>query len=154
MQLKHSNRYRNNNHFKNNDDANTRNNDGHNKNMCCKKGHNHEWHECPDNPKSKITSTETTASVGTNEAKTDLGTMADGARGTVTIIVMLGVEIAIGSATIMAIGIPEAETEKVAKAVARRCPAQKHGVSIAPLEHPLSVLTKLGAPSVGVPDAQ
>ena len=42
MQLKHSNRYRNNNNFKNNDDANTRNKDGHNKNMCRKKGHNHE----------------------------------------------------------------------------------------------------------------
>ena len=53
MQLKPANRYRNNNNFKNNDDANTRNNDGHNKNMCRKKGHNHEWSKCPDNPNSK-----------------------------------------------------------------------------------------------------
>ena len=42
MQLKHANRRRNNNNFKNNDDENTRNNDVHNKNMCRKKGHNHE----------------------------------------------------------------------------------------------------------------
>ena len=34
MQLKHSNRYHNNNNFKNYDDANTHNNDDHNKNKC------------------------------------------------------------------------------------------------------------------------
>ena len=42
MQLKHANRHRNNNNFKNNDDENLRNKDGHNKNMCRKKGRNHE----------------------------------------------------------------------------------------------------------------
>ena len=108
----------------------------------------------PTTPIQKITRATITASVGTNEAETDLGTMADGARGTVTIIMMMEVEIATDSATIMVIGIPEAETENLAKAVAERCPAQRHGALIAPLGHPLSVLTKLGTPSVGVPDAQ
>ena len=90
----------------------------------------------------------------TNEAETDLGTMVNGARGTVTIILMMEVEIAIDSATIMPIGIPEVETENLAEAVAGRCPAQKHRVLIALLGHPLSVLTKLVTPSVGVPDVQ
>ena len=88
------------------------------------------------------------------DEKTDIGTKADGARGTVTIIMMMEGEIAIDSATVMAIGIPEAETENLAEAVAGRCPAQKRGVLIAPLGHPLSVLTKLVTPSVGVPDVQ
>ena len=67
---------------------------------------------------------------------------------------MMEVEIATDSATIMAIGIPEAERENLAKAVAERCPAQRHGVLIAPLRHPLSDLTKFGAPSAGVSDVQ
>ena len=54
----------------------------------------------------------------THEGGTDLGTMADCARGTVTIILMMEVEIAIESATILAIGIPEAEMENLAKASA------------------------------------
>ena len=102
----------------------------------------------------KITRVAITASVETNEAKTDLGTMEVGARGTVTIIMMMEVEIAIDSVTIMAIGIPEAETENLAKAAAGRCPAQKRGVLIAPLGHPLPVFTKPVTPSVGVPDVQ
>ena len=53
MQLKHANRRRNNNNFKNNDHASTRDNDGGNKNRCRKKGHNHLWSECPDNSNSK-----------------------------------------------------------------------------------------------------
>ena len=53
MQLKHANRHRNNNNFKKYDDANTRDNNGNNRNMCRKKGHNHPWFECPDNPNSK-----------------------------------------------------------------------------------------------------
>ena len=53
MQLKHANRHRSNKNFKNNDDVNLRDKDGHNKNMCRKKGHNHPWDECPDNPCSK-----------------------------------------------------------------------------------------------------
>ena len=53
MQLKHANRHRSNNNFKNNDDTNTRNINGHNKNMCRKKDHNHEWSKCPNNPNSK-----------------------------------------------------------------------------------------------------
>ena len=39
MQLKHANRHRNNNSFKNNDDANSHDKDGNNMNMCRKKGH-------------------------------------------------------------------------------------------------------------------
>ena len=139
MQLKRSNRYRNSNNFKNNDGANTCNNDGRNNNMCRKKGNNQEWSECPNNQKSK----------------NDLGTMADGARGTVTIIMKTEIEIATDSATIMAIDIPpEVERENIAVAVAESCPAQSHGVLITPLGHPLSVLTKPGTPSAGVPDAQ
>ena len=97
-----------------------------------------------------------TASAGTNEAETDLGTMADGARGTITIIMKMEVEIAIDSATIMAIGILEVERENLVEveAVAERCPAQRHEVLIAPLGHPLLVLTKLRTPPIGVPDAQ
>ena len=99
----------------------------------------------------KNTRAATTASVGTNEAEAGLGTMADGARDTATIIMMMEVDIAKDSAIIMAIGIP---AENLAKAVDERCPAQRHGALIAPLGHPLSVLTKLGTPSVGVPDVQ
>ena len=43
MQLKHASRHRNNNNFKNNDDASTHEHDGNNKNRCRKKGHNHKW---------------------------------------------------------------------------------------------------------------
>ena len=107
-----------------------------------------------DNPNSKIIRATKAVSVETHEAEMDLGTMADGARGTVTMIMMMVVEIAKDSAIIIAIGILEAETENLAKAVAGRCPAQKRGVLIAPLGHPLSVLTKLVTPSVGVPDVQ
>ena len=54
MQLKHGNSCHTSNNFKNNnDDASTHNNDGHNKNICRKKGHNHEWIYCTDNPNSK-----------------------------------------------------------------------------------------------------
>ena len=52
------------------------------------------------------------------------------------------------------IGVPEAEAGNLAEAIAKRYPVQRHGVLIAPLGHPLSVLTKLGTPSVGVPDDQ
>ena len=93
-----------------------------------------------------ITRTATTASVGTNKAETDLGTMADSSRGTVTIIMMMEIEIAKDSVMIVAIGISGAGAEILAKAVVERCQAQKHGA--------LSVLTKLGTPSVGVLDAQ
>ena len=58
-------------------------------------------------PIQKNTRTTITASVDMNEAETDLGTMADGVRGTVTIMMMMEVEIAIDSAIIMSIGIPE-----------------------------------------------
>ena len=92
--------------------------------------------------------------MGTNEAETDLGTMADGARGTVTIIMKMEIEITTDPAIIMAIDIPEAERENLDEAVAERCPTQRHIALIAPFGHPLSVLTKLGTPSVGVPDAQ
>ena len=44
----------------------------------------------------------------------------------------------------MAIGIPEVETGNLAKAIAERCQALRHGVLIAPLGHPLSILPKLG----------
>ena len=90
----------------------------------------------------------------TNSTNAHLGTMADGARGAVAIIMKMEIEIATDSAIIMAIGIPEAERENLTEAVAERCQAQRHGALIAPLGHPLSVLTKLGTPSVGVPDAQ
>ena len=83
------------------------------------------------------------------DEKTDIGTKADGARGTVTIIMMMEVEIVTDSAIIMEIGIPEAGTENLAKAVTERCPAQRHGALIAPLGHSLSVLTKLGTPAQG-----
>ena len=53
MQLKHANRHHNNNSFKNNDDTNTHDNDGNTRNMCRKKGYNHLWSKCPDNPNPK-----------------------------------------------------------------------------------------------------
>ena len=56
-------------------------------------------------PIQKITCAAITTSVETHEAETDIGTMADGARGTVTVIMMMEVEITIESAAIMAIGI-------------------------------------------------
>ena len=73
MQLKHANRRRNNNNFKNNDHTSTHDNDDHNKNTCRKKGHNHEWIDCPDNPNSKITSAGITASVETKKPGRILG---------------------------------------------------------------------------------
>ena len=90
----------------------------------------------------------------THKAETDFRTMADSARGTVTIIMIMEVEVAIETAIDMAIGIPEVETGILAKVIAKRCPAQRHRVLIAPLERPLSVLPKLGTPSAGVPDVQ
>ena len=77
--------------------------------------------------------------------------MADGARSIVTIIMMMEVEITKDSVMIMAICIPGAGAENLAKAVAKRCQAQRHGALIAPLGHPMSDLTKLGTPLVGVP---
>ena len=109
------------------------------KNMRRKKGHNQPWSKCPNNPNSKIARAAITANVRTNEAEADLGTMEDGVRGTVTIIMKMEIEIATDFATIIAICIPEAETENFAEAVAERCPAQRHGALIAPLGHPLSV---------------
>ena len=50
MELKHSNRYRNNNNFKKNDDVNMRNNDGHNKNMCRKEGPQSRMDQLPQQP--------------------------------------------------------------------------------------------------------
>ena len=89
----------------------------------------------------------------TYEAETNLGTMADGTRDTVTII-MMAIEIAIETAIDMVIGIPEVETGNLAEAIAERCPAQRHGVLISPLGQPLSALPKLRTPSAGVPDIQ
>ena len=94
-----------------------------------------------------------TASVGMHKAEMDLGKIADGTRGTVTIIMMI-IEIAIETVIDMAIGVPEADIENLAKASAGRCPAQRRGVLIAPLGHPLSVLAKLGTSLAGVPNVQ
>ena len=104
----------------------------------------------------KFISTATTASAGTHIAETDLGIMGDGVRSITTIIMKMEIEIATGSAMIMAIGITGAGTENLAEAVAERCQAQRHGALIAPLGHPLSDLSKLGTPSVsvGVPDSR
>ena len=88
--------------------------------------------------------------MGTHEAKTNLGTMVDGARDAVTII-MMAIEVAIETAIDMVIGIPEVETGILAKAIAERRPTQRHGVLIAPFGHSLSVLPKLGTP---FPDVQ
>ena len=52
MQIKHANRHRNINNFKNTDGANTHDNNDKNKNWCFKNGHNHLWSNCPDNPNS------------------------------------------------------------------------------------------------------
>ena len=82
MQIKHANRRRNNNNIKNNDDASTHDNDDKNKNWRRKKGHYHLWSNCPDNPDSKIIRATIATSVGTHGAKTDIGTVTDGARGT------------------------------------------------------------------------
>ena len=90
----------------------------------------------------------------THQAETDLGTMADGVIGIVAIIMKTGKEIATVSVIITAIGIPGAGTENLAKAVAERCQAQKHKALTAPFGHPLSALSKLGTPSVGVPDGR
>ena len=99
----------------------------------------------------RITRTTTTASVVMHEAKMDLRTMADGARGTI-ITIMMTIEIAIETAIDMAIGVPEVETGNLAKAIAKRCPTvQRHGLLIALLGHPLSVLTKLETPIAEVP---
>ena len=89
--------------------------------------------------------------MGTHEAKRTLGTMTDGARGTVTII-MMATEVSTETAIDMTIDIPDVETGILAKPIAKRWPAQKHGVLTAPLGHPLSVLPRFGTPSAGVPD--
>ena len=68
----------------------------------------------------------------TNEVETDLGTMVEGARGTVAIIMMMKVEIATYSTIIMAIRILEAERENLARAVVERCLAQRHGALMLP----------------------
>ena len=47
--------------------------------------------------------------MGTHKAKTNLGTMADGARDT-KITIIMATEVAIETAIDMAIGIPEVET--------------------------------------------
>ena len=107
----------------------------------------------PTTPTRRIIRETITASVGTHEAKMDLGMMRDGARGTVTII-MMAIEIAIETVIDMAIGIPEVKTGNLAKAMAERCPAQRHGALTAPLGHPLLVLPKLGTPLAGIPDVQ
>ena len=69
--------------------------------------------------------------------------MIDGVISIVSIIMKMETEIATDSSMIVAIGIPGSETENLAKAVAGKCSAQKRGVLIAPLGHPLSVLIKL-----------
>ena len=88
--------------------------------------------------------------MGTHETKTDLRTMAYGARGT-KVIIMMAIEIAIETAIDMAIGILKIETGNLAKAIAERYPAQRHRVLTAPLGHPLSVLRTLETP---FPDVQ
>ena len=95
----------------------------------------------------------TAASVRTHEAKINLRTMAEGARGTVTII-MMAIEVTIETAIDMAIGMPEVEIGNLTKEIAKRCPAQRHGVLIVSLGHPLSVLPKLGTPLAGVPGVE
>ena len=80
--------------------------------------------------------------------------MADGVIDIVTIIMKMEKEIATVSAIITAIGIPEAGTESLAKAVAERCQAQRRGALTALSGHPLSDLTKLGTPSVVAPNIQ
>ena len=77
--------------------------------------------------------------------------MVDGVIDIVTIIMKMKKEIATVSTIITTIGIPEVETESLAKAVAERCQARKHGALVAPSGHPLSDLIKFGTPSVGVP---
>ena len=65
------------------------------------------------------------------------------------LIKSISTETAIVTATIV---IPEAEVEtgNLAKAIAERCPAQRHRVLTVPLGHPLSVLPKLGTPFLDV----
>ena len=60
--------------------------------------------------------------MGTHETETNLGTMADGVRGTVTII-MMAIEVVIETVIDMATSIPGVETGILAKAIAERCPA-------------------------------
>ena len=67
---------------------------------------------------------------------------------------MMAIEVVIETAIDMVIGIPEVKTGILAEAIAERCPAQRHGVLIAPLGHPLSVFPKLETPSARVPDIQ
>ena len=104
-------------------------------------------------PSRRITRVTTAASVGTHEAETNLGTMVDDARGTVTII-MMATEVAIETAIDMAIGIPEVATGILAKAIAKRCPAQRHGVLTAPWDTLCQFCPSSGLPSAGVPDVQ
>ena len=105
-------------------------------------------------PVQKIISTATTDGARTHLVKTEVGTMADGVIGIVTIIMKMEKEIATVSAIITAIDIPEAGTESLAEVVAERCQARKRGASTAPLGHPLLDLIKLGTPSAGVLDGR
>ena len=74
-------------------------------------------------PVRKIISTATTDGAGTHPAETEVGTMADGVIGIVTIIMKMEKEIATESAMIKVIGIPREETASLAEAVAERCQA-------------------------------
>ena len=67
--------------------------------------------------------------MGTHEAETDLGTMSDGARDTVAII-MTTIEITIETAIDLTIKGSEAETGHLAKEIVERCQAQRHGRSV------------------------
>ena len=71
----------------------------------------------------------------THKAEMDFGMVADGARGTI-IIMMIAIETVIHTA----IGVPETETGNLAKAISERYPVQRHGVMIAPglLEPPIN----------------
>ena len=88
MELKHANRRRNNSNFKNDDDATSRDKDGRNVNMCPRKATTTLGTSVQTILAQKIISTATSASAGTHIAKTDLGTMLDGVRNFVTIILM------------------------------------------------------------------
>ena len=80
--------------------------------------------------------------------------MVDVVTAIVTVIMKMEGEIATVAAIITAIAMPEAGREGLAEAVAERCQAWKLKASIAPLGHPLSDLSKLGTPSVRVPDGR
>ena len=119
---------------KNNDDASTHDNDDGNKNRCRKKGDNHLWSECPDNPNSKnymCGDNHQRGDARSRDRYRDYGGWRerhrhsnndDGSR----------------------------NHDRIRGNYGDRHPAQIRGVLIAPLGHPLSVLIKLGIPSAGV----